>query len=116
MATATEFNANPFVIGFYTAGVAWAANQTWIAPAPCRVIDYWAVQTGTPAGSVDIRNGGTNSISGGVHDVSGGGDTDIIRGVELDDAYRDLVGGDVLTVVPASSPICDVFVLLVWTT
>ena len=113
MASSVDYLANPFIVCLRDSA-ARSANQTWTPPAKCRVLDAWLVLRGAAAGTIDIQNGASQSISGGTVTLASG-DTDIQACPELDDDYVDLVPGThVLTIVPASSPICDVYVLLGW--
>lgn len=113
MVMTTTMHSNPFVIAFRDSA-AWAANKTWTCPAACRVIDAWLVLRGTAAGTLQLKGGaaGADAITAAVTLATS--DKDIQSMASLDDAYVDLAAGEVLTAVPGSSPIGDMFVLLVW--
>jgi len=114
LAFTAEYCANPFIVKFEGAGAAWAAVKAWDPPAKCRVIDAWLVLTGTAAGTIQITDG-TNAITAA--ETLATSDKDIQSMASIDDAHRDLIPGtDTLTLVPGSSPIADLYVLLVWTT
>lgn len=83
------------------------------APHHLRVIDWWVVMLGAGAAldTVQLTDASSNAISSAV-DLSSAGDTDIVSGGEIDNAYSDIVkySGDIL-VVTASDALCRVYVM-----
>lgn len=83
-------------------------------PFDMRVIDFWAVMHGAGASGDTVNlTDGSNSIIGGAIDVSSAGDTDVLRAVEMDNAYWDLDKGDDLVVATASGALVDCYVKVV---
>jgi hypothetical protein len=87
-------------------------GDTWTVPADAFVLLVWYEMVGAGATSDTIQlTDGTTAITDAV-DVSAKGDKAIGLVGTIDDAVRSLTNGKVLTSVPVSSALADLFVLL----
>ena len=86
-------------------------------PFAIRILDVWLVMLSAGAGSdtMDVVDVDGNSTLGGTIDVSSAGDTDVLRAVEIDNAYTDFAKGDELSISADADDdsICRVCILYV---
>lgn len=86
-----------------------------LAPFKFRVLDMYLVMYGAGAAgdTVDVQDASANSIIGGSIDVAAAGDTDVLRAVEIDDAFYEIAKDGDLRVVTASGALAEVYIWIV---
>lgn len=112
-------SAIPFVLFHQFDGV--TANETLSYNIPrgvkCRIIDYWAINLETPSGSnfVRIDKNDTLDMTDELF-LTGTGDTDLVRGPEVDDVGHEVDGsaGDFVKFVNNSgAPLAQTYGLFI---